>query len=935
LSIAGAAGYPSTLNPVTASMLNQIQASYANPKTIAFIPVVGTPYEQTMQWNSGLNLYNVYPTARLDYHITPKANYFISWNMRNEVYTGIPEYPGGPIPDNYPGAESYKINTYVLSQGLDYTITPHMINNTTFGIQSNNEYFFNPANPFQWAPYDNIDVTLPLVTTYLNSNLPQTRNNPVIQLNDTLTWVKGKHTITTGAAYLNTWFFQLTYAGEGGIPAEGLGIVSNDPMNNVISTATLPDLNTANSDLANAKALYALLTGRVDSYSVAESVSEKTHQYTPYTPGTDRIDHKNLGVFVADSWRLLPNLTLNYGLRWEFDGPTHNTNGMDVSPNTIYGPSLAPFQPGVLGGDMNPVFTLTPSMYKHDYVAPEPNIGISWSPHADNPMMDKFLGHNKTVISLAYRISYYDEGLNAAANVMEGNTAGNSQTASGSAALAANPGAYFVGGTAPAVTVSPSCFCFPIPLSNYVLNGGVTSQVINPNIKTPYVQDWNVRYQREIARGTVLSVQYVGNKGTHLWHYQNINETNTLENGFTNEFKNAQNNLAIANGMTVAQMTAQPYVALKTANFADTGLPGQVALPIMQTAFGANGSNAALAASSGFGSSTFITDLQQGLVGTLASSLASTSANTYYCRLVGSNFGPCAAMGFTQSTPYPINFFRANPYSNTVDYQNDDANSNYNGLQLDLRHSFAHGLTMDGNFVWSHTLGTIMNSTDQTATTTWQTIRNGHLNYGPTPFDQRYRMNIYGTYDLPVGKGKALNIDNRILDRVAGGWTLGTINTIASGTPSTFLGGHATFNTTADGGVIWGNGLTLSKLLALTGTQEGGFNASCTCIKTNVGNITQSNGTVNPADVVAAQTPGVIGPLTYYYGKTQFSFAMSLQKQIRINERVRMLLFAEASNWLNHPFFAQGSTSLTSSSFGQITSASGNRTMFLRWSLNF
>jgi hypothetical protein len=257
--------------------------------------------------------------------------------------------------------------------------------------------------------------------------------------------------------------------------------------------------------------------------------------------------------------------------------------------------------------------------------------------------MDKILGHNKTVISLAYRISYYDEGLNAASNVMEGNSAGQSQTASGAAAIAANPGAYYVGGPTPAVTLSSTCFCFPIPLSNYVLNGGVTSYIINPNIKTPYVQDYNVRWQRELARGTVLSVQYVGNKGTHLWHYQNVNETNTLENGFINEFKNAQNNLAIANGMTVAQMTAQPYVALKTANFADTGLPGQVPLPIMQTAFGANGSNAALAASSGFGDSTFITDLQQGLVGTLASSLASTSASTYYCRLVGSNFGPCAS----------------------------------------------------------------------------------------------------------------------------------------------------------------------------------------------------------------------------------------------------------------------------------------------------
>ena len=57
-----------------------------------------------------------------------------------------------------------------------------------------------------------------------------------------------------------------------------------------------------------------------------------------------------------------------------------------------------------------------------------------------------------------------------------------------------------------------------------------------------------------------------------------------------------------------------------------------------------------LPASSGFGNTGFVTNLQQGLVGTLASSLASTSSNTYYCRLVGANFAPCAAQGFTAAT---------------------------------------------------------------------------------------------------------------------------------------------------------------------------------------------------------------------------------------------------------------------------------------------
>lgn len=59
---------------------------------------------------------------------------------------------------------------------------------------------------------------------------------------------------------------------------------------------------------------------------------------------------------------------------------------------------------------------------------------------------------------------------------------------------------------------------------------------------------------------------------------------------------------------------------------------------------------------------------------------------------------------------------------------------------------------MAGNYVCSHTLGTLNNLNDQTATTTWSTLRNGRLNYGPSPFDHRQVVNIYGSYDLPIGR---------------------------------------------------------------------------------------------------------------------------------------------------------------------------------------
>lgn len=938
LNLAAANGFPGALNATTQKLAQQMVGTRTNPQVIGFIPVTGLPYETNMQWNLPGTNSNLYPTARLDIHPTSKLNYNTTWNLYRWDIVGEPYYPGAPVPSwNTNNNSSYLSTRYIWTHNIDYTFTPHLLNNFNFGIQSNNEYYNKPADPHMWQNfgYGGQIITLPIFSngTYVSTGLPDGRNNPVFQINDTMTWIHGKHTMTMGGAFLNSSFFEIAYGGSG-VPNIGLGISTNDPAGAIFNTTTLPFINSNNSDIGNAKALYAMLTGRISSYTANESVDERTHQYQPFAPGTQRFLHRNLGVFFADTWRISPSLTLNYGMRWEFDAPTHSTNGVDAAESSLYGPSLMPFAPGVLGGDMNPQLNIKNVLYHNDYVNPAPNIGLAWNPKVDSGLLSKLLGHDKSVFSIAYRITYYDEGMNAISNVQSGSP-GATQTVTGSSALAANPGAYAVGGAAPALTTTPASFSFPIPVSNYVLNGGLTWQYVNPNLVMPYVQDWNIRYQREITRNTVLGISYVGNKATHIYHYQDVNETNTLENGFINEFKNAQNNLAVANGLTVAQLTAQPYVALKTQNFANQGLPGQVALPIFQTAFGANGSNGALSTSSGFGNTTFVSNLQQGQVGTLASSLASTSSNTYYCRLVGANFGPCAAQGFTALTPYAMNFFRPNPYTNAVDYQNDDANSNYNALQIDARHTLSHGLVLAGNYTWSHVLGTVNNLNGQTSNTTWATLRNGHLSYGPTPFDHRHVVNIYGSYDLPIGRGRLVNLNNRALNAAIGGWTIGTVNTISSGSPVMFTGGRSTFNTTADGGVIFGNGTTINSLLNATSSQVGGFDPTCTCIRTNVQNLTLSNHVVNPAIVQAAQTPGVIGSPVWYYGKTAFTMNLSVTKNIRFTERVNMRLYAEASNWLNHPFFSQGSLTLTGSTFGNITSASGTRSMILRWSLDF
>jgi hypothetical protein len=277
------------------------------------------------------------------------------------------------------------------------------------------------------------------------------------------------------------------------------------------------------------------------------------------------------------------------------------------------------------------------------------------------------------VIRASYTLAYYNEGMNAISNLLSGNR-GATQTISASAG---NPG-FPVGGVnlsspVPPLTVTPATFGFPIPLSNYALVNPPSLQYLNPNLATPYTHNWTFGIQRGVPGHMVVKARYLGNSSIHMWHFQSVNEVNIFENGFLTQFKQAQANLAInqANG--------------RGATFINNGLPGQTALPIFDTAFGANGSQPALPASSGYSSSTFITNLLQGTAGAMAGTLASTSSPTYYCRLVGAAFAPCAAQGYTSNTGYAINFFTPNPYASNLSYQDHNGNNHYNALQVELR----------------------------------------------------------------------------------------------------------------------------------------------------------------------------------------------------------------------------------------------------------
>src|SRR5262249_41936126 len=176
---------------------------------------------------------------------------------------------------------------------------------------------------------------------------------------------------------------------------------------------------------------------------------------------------------------------------------------------------------------------------------------------------------------------------------------------------------------------------------NFAINNNNGLWTFDPNLRVPYVQQWSFGIEREISNNTAFEIRYVGNHAVKNYRAVDFNEVNIFENGFLQEFLNAQKNLAINGGTSFA-----------------AGAPGTVALPILTTLF------AGVQQNNAFASSTFITNLNNNNVGAMAFTLANSP--TY--RANRANLAP--------------NFFLANPNASFARLLTNNSFSNYNALQL-------------------------------------------------------------------------------------------------------------------------------------------------------------------------------------------------------------------------------------------------------------
>jgi hypothetical protein len=792
-----------------------------------------------------------------------------------------------------------------------WTPSASLTNELRAGIQKSNPIF--GITNTQPAFY----LQVPLINNPEIGFDPQGRYTVIENFQDNAVWAKGNHVIKFGGSYdiYNANPFGPGAFGQSYIPTYVIGggvtpQFTQASINAAMGCVSATGANCiASGNVGTANSLLALLGGMIGGANQTFNAASQTGSLQPVAPNRN-VNYKHIGPYIADQWKITPNFTLNYGLRYELYTPVEEPNGLAIE--AVFGnkaPIDALLDPN---GTYNFVGTNVGGhkFFKADKNNFAPVVSFAWSPNFKSGILnDIFPGEGKTVLRGGYRISYVNDNfVRAADNALIGN-AGLTSTLS-------VPNGFGSGSINARLTSLPS-FTAPglVVPRTYAQNNALAGNFgtvfgIDPGLQAPSLQEFNVGIERELGFDTALEVRYVHNRSNNLVRGLDLNQINILSNGFLADFNRARSNLT-------------NYGTGGINCVVDATHPACQPLQILNTA--------ALAGPGALTNSTIRTDIQTGIPADLAL--------FYIQNGLGSSL------------------FLKNPNTGVVDWLTNSAKSRYNALQMEVRRRFNRGFTFQANYTFQKSL-TDAPGTGQTAFE--PLIDNGDptQEYGIADSDTTHVFNLNTIYELPFGKGKPFFKNaNSWVDRVIGGWQLTSIIRWSTGTPFTVTDPRGVFNRAGRSGrqeafttlskdqlkkaagvfrtacgvyfidpqyinldmAQCANGLVRPRVAGTTaGVASLGYNP-LTCTATACTQAVQTF----PGQVFFNLAPGQKGNtgVNRLAGPMYLNWDASIIKKIPINERWRLEIRAEAFNVLNRANFANGSNqaSINSSTFGRLS----------------
>jgi len=243
--------------------------------------------------------------------------------------------------------------------------------------------------------------------------------------------------------------------------------------------------------------------------------------------------------------------------------------------------------------------------------------------------------------------------------------------------------------------------------------------------------------------------------------------------------------------------------------------------------------------------------------------------------------------------------YTLDPSLSDASYFTTDGLSEYYAFQLTVDKRFSHGLSAILGYAWSHAIDDVpLEFGGGAAGPQPQDPRNIAAERGNSIIDMRHRLTLSYTWELPVGKNKALLNYGGPVNWILGGWQTNGILTVQSGLPFTAVLQTSTTNTGT------GSRPNAAGEVTYPRTLQHWFDTSA-------------------FSVPAPYTYGNLGRNTLF-GPGRTNWDMSLFKNFVIHEQTRFELRAEAFNIFNHPQFGLPNANIGNPQAGSITSTVGN-----------
>ena len=478
---------------------------------------------------------------------------------------------------------------------------------------------------------------------------------------------------------------------------------------------------------------------------------------------TDRRTHQHeLGLFVQDAFRVTQALTLNIGLRYELQLPLRTDNSV-YSANTIadacgrsgagHGPGGRPcnfFMPGTLTG-VTPVYeqySAGTTRYETDRNNFAPSIGVAWLPGVKGGGWRTILGDpDQATIRAGYARAFIREGLNRFGMPYESNPGASfdavRNVANGNLVLPGEAWPLLFRETnrlgPGAVPAGP---VYPLPISR---TAGVN--LFDPDWEVGLADSFSAGIQRGISRDMAIEVRYVGTRGRNLVEIEDWNEINLIENGFLDEFKLAQANLAAniaaGRGQTIA--------------YAGTGT-GTSPLPTYLAYFTGSRSAADPLAYTGPRWSN----------GTVVGRFAPLNPNP--AGSASDLHGDAASRANALTAGVAPNYFVLNPDVGAVNVHVSKGSTRYDAMQVELRRRMSRGLAT-----------TVTYGYVKAWTSRLDSLRVDRV-LAPAIIAVPHSLKFTATYDVPFGRGRRFAGDaGPWLEGIAGGWSVNMTGKVTSG----------------------------------------------------------------------------------------------------------------------------------------------------------